>query len=844
MTLSIDADQATLATRDGVTCLPLVVLETYSDRDAETVSNTYYWTRGFPIRYAWDGGTPVSFDAFVERVSPIERGFSHLPDAGDFSTRETVTVSIDSSERVGSYLWRDLIDDNLLGASITVGSLLVDSAEFDPEATFLDLSALGAAHVVRWRGEVTSIPEVREGSGVFEIVAESWEYELAGRTLSGVSTAHPSDAGKVLPVPIGSRTINALAYDVGVLGTLDAAYAAGASTIVVNVDTDRIPELGYDFVSSASYDQAFAGHLWMNGELVAYESRTVDAGAGQVTFSGVEARAAATEIDDPCGVIPAVLRFAIAGVRVADIESFEVRVGLDGNPKTYTDRNAGSSFAAIWTIEVIDGPDGDPVSLLSVSIESPLAETMAGLVDWENSYVRVTLSKLFEVTGTTPTTLIDITGSGVWGVPAVYDPDAHGAGGNDWTRQDVFDFSSRLSLVHANVDADTKELQYPGADADPFVWAVDPLGGSLVATSVAQRLQFTVELDATELSQLKRLYFGVKVSGFAELKNFWGYRVYLPEDLTAGANVLEVDFAVDPLPSPATSYDFGIIFVWDDVTTSPTPQLTGDLEGLALTISDFASINHPIDVVEYVVDELLPDRITTDATSFAAAKTNTPGLEVSFDLNDYRSLGELLAAIGFNSRINFVLSETATGTEVKAFAADTSYGFAAASRAIGADYENGSLRIAFRQLSEVTNRFRVSYDLDPIAEDLDRLESYRKTLIANEVQNDIGAELATSEITTSQGVVGKRDSIVIPFTMIADEDSAKDVLGYYATEAIRYPVQRLGCVAPRHLAYDLEAGDIVSIEPPHESSALKCRAVRTVFNFDAPGIGVSLEEVP
>jgi hypothetical protein len=196
--------------------------------------------------------------------------------------------------------------------------------------------------------------------------------------------------------------------------------------------------------------------------------------------------------------------------------------------------------------------------------------------------------------------------------------------------------------------------------------------------------------------------------------------------------------------------------------------------------------------------------------------------------------------VGFNSRINFSLSESSSGTVVKAFAAETDYDFPAVGTAIGAEFI--SLTLTLRTLAEIANRFIAVFDQAP-GTDGDRFASYRQTLTANEGTNDLSAKVATADITASQSDFGKRDSIEIPFQMIDDSTVAIDVLGYYATESLRGQVGRYSLKVPWWLGYALEAGDIVSILPPWETTAQKVRVTHTVFNFSENGVGLNVESV-
>ena len=210
------------------------------------------------------------------------------------------------------------------------------------------------------------------------------------------------------------------------------------------------------------------------------------------------------------------------------------------------------------------------------------------------------------------------------------------------------------------------------------------------------------------------------------------------------------------------------------------------------------------------------------------------------DLSRYPTLGELLAAIGFASRINFVYAETSSGTVVKAFAANTNYDFPAPSRALGNEFDD--LRLTLRPMTEIANSFGWSYDLVDNA-DSSYSENYRGSFSANSTSNPYSPTIPDSDFTASEAAFGKRQAIDVPIAMIRDEASALDVTGYYVKESLRGQVERYSCVVPYWLGYDLEPGDIVSILPAWETANQKVRILRVVFDFDRNAVGLVLESV-
>ena len=251
--------------------------------------------------------------------------------------------------------------------------------------------------------------------------------------------------------------------------------------------------------------------------------------------------------------------------------------------------------------------------------------------------------------------------------------------------------------------------------------------------------------------------------------------------------------------------------------------------------------SHPTDVIEYALDNVLQSNsITKNAASFAQNKIDVPNVSVNMDVSAIAdTLAELVAAVGFNSRTNAVLFESSTGTELKLHSANTSYNFGAVIRAIGSDFTD--LKMSLRDILEQGNQFSAAFD-PALGEDLDRAQNYRQSLEVSETTNDLST-ITTGQLTTSQSELGVRRTLPIPLTMINDATSAEDVVGYYATESLRGQVARYTCLVPYSVGYDLEAGDIVSIQPRWEAAPVKVRLLQIVFNFDENAVGLVLEQV-
>lgn len=249
---------------------------------------------------------------------------------------------------------------------------------------------------------------------------------------------------------------------------------------------------------------------------------------------------------------------------------------------------------------------------------------------------------------------------------------------------------------------------------------------------------------------------------------------------------------------------------------------------------------HPIDVAQWLIEESAGISGGADASTFSTAKTNLPSVVFAGDLrNAGQNLAEVLARIGFECRTNFVPSESATQTVFKAFNALATYAFSSSVRTLA---EFRSLRTRMKLLDEQATEFVALFDFRnqhlPGS-----IEGYAGLLQANATTNDISSDVPTVDITDAQDRVGVRQNEPLGFFLVPNQASIIEVFAYYVQEALRGDAKRHTASISFPYGYDLEPGDIVEFQPRWSSSTLKCRVIRTVFAFDSPSVGVSLEEV-
>jgi len=238
------------ATPQSVT---LVRIETYTDHAAKTVDEVLYFAT-LPLLYRWDGATVNHWRGFVESVGPLARGFSHIPTDAELSTRDGLRVNFAADEWGTLNIWWLLTEANLVGAKIEVATLLLDWQD-SSDGSWIDQSATTADHIVRFRGEVTQIPEYAAEATTFQLVADSVEPPINfGQALAATEVSE-KDLGKLYPLPIGSaKRVPLVQRQVGWVTTLI---------------TDLAPaQLGYVLVSDASGFAADPAvlNLWIGTE--------------------------------------------------------------------------------------------------------------------------------------------------------------------------------------------------------------------------------------------------------------------------------------------------------------------------------------------------------------------------------------------------------------------------------------------------------------------------------------------------------------------------------------------------------------------------------------------------
>ena len=851
MALTVDAEQLTMANRSSVECLPLVKLETFTNRDAQTVASTRYWTRtGRAVVYKWDGTNNQTFEPVLDFVTPIDRGFSHLPDSSEYNTRDTVRLEVSGGPLVGEYLWKALLSENIVGARVTIGSVLIDPAQ-----TSHDLGFTNSVHVYRWRGEVTLLTDIRaEGTG-FTLVCESIDAKLSS------SIFVPGASSGDLPVILDATTgLNCLATSVRYQGTITSRNPASGTLVSFGVTFEgEAPE---DGGSSSNYPVTWTkpspitfDNIWYIATYAAvtnvrdlgwYEqvNNPGAAGAPEVDFLYPQSVSDA-DVGNLVRVGKWPIKFAIGGGYVRGVSRLLIESAINQiDPIDAASSSLDNRF-------YLSTDRTDPHNPISYANFIPTTRFNVGgqvfnaLLNHEDITMTADVSGAWETPSGNWTDIVDpttwnlaVSNTATYGGEQYQTSSGPGQSGVYYTQ---FSTTAATDIVVQLLSGSLFLYSTYPSSTGPSSFAVNFRG---ISPGVGDKqFEVTINVSAGQLTKLQRIHLSARrqttLSERLEIRGRGGdgYRLIKNEEIVSGSNTFTFECAV---PDIATDeiYELMILCDWNDNTSNHAISFPSPIR--ARSLNSIAAANHPTDAVTTIVESYLPGGgISIDATTFAAAKANTPNLAVTPDLSRYPSLGEILAAIGFAGRANFVYGEESTGTVLKAFAAETDYDFPAPIRAIGNVF--AEMKITLRPITEIANAFSWLYDLTR-GNDEESISGYASSLRATQFSNPY-PNIPDSEFSSSASSFGVREAIEIPIPMIRDETTALDVTAYYVNESLRGQVARYSCLVPYWIGYDLEPGDIVSIQPSWETTAVKVRVVRVVFSFDSHGIGLVLESV-
>ena len=833
---SLPASQAALAASSVVAAIPLVHLTTYSDVGAQTVEAEYWWTHGQDVLYKWDGVNARTFENRILDLSAIERAMEHLPNGALVDLRRT-TLAIVLGNDAG--LWAELRTRNLLFSRVEVAVLLIAPdrrAGSGAEVKAWDLRDLpGTDHVFHFRGELTEVGQVSETE--IPLTFETIEPGLSWPFCSVAAECDPKDLGKRYPIPVGrAKSVPVINRKVGWVTTMAVAIATPTAT-------------GNHTVTDASGLSGSGIELQIGAERVL--ATAVDATTINITNRGQQGTTAiAHNASETVVEILSSNVLVFSGIQAKALDALYVISPLTGDrvlipSSLYTTTLADSTTDSGRTISTVTFTAAQframLDSMLAVS-QQPTLEVQTVQVPFQAfAVVSRAATDTDAISFSAPdafrhnwSNTVDEAGKVWWesdaGIPSpnaavirfriVWKIAGQGGPGDGGLTQDDVKF-----LGHAySIYGETKEFSDLGGGREPPIYIFDD--STLEQGILAASAWFTPsgshtvgELvnaggGTTRIETWVTLVGGGFKDGYASC--------YLEQSFVE----VEIESDLTDVGVAALSLGWGMDFA-------------ADVQGAQTGGTLHESIP---DILEWFLEVFAGlGASAADATTFATAETNLGSNKLAGVLNlAGETFGEVLARLCYEGRCNLAAREGSLGTTYLLFAAESDFEWPASVRTLS-EFRNQSETAP--SATEQATRFRAGYNADlPPGETWISEEHFRGLVRIDPDQNDASALLATALLEAAEDLWGRRDAELAAFLFIADEATAKDILAYYAHEAIRRPAG-LGLTVPFDLGYDLELGDVVTITPRGHASALKARVLQTTLELSEPHVGLVLKQV-
>lgn len=242
---SIQEERSKAATLRTV---PLLVITTYSDRDAKTEGDVFYIS-DHTVDYKWGAGAQRRFLPWLLLPAEIGIAAPHIPHAANSLFMEqtfsfTLNNGLSPHETGGTESYKrviELLRENypLEGATVEFAQLLIDShGDYYP----LDLTAYdGDEHTPIYRGRIAQVGPITEATISFSCVKDNPEIEWT--RADDATKADPHDLGARYPKPYGQvKKMPLVAQEVGWVTTLAEAITAAQTGQIDFTDLTGIPD--------------------------------------------------------------------------------------------------------------------------------------------------------------------------------------------------------------------------------------------------------------------------------------------------------------------------------------------------------------------------------------------------------------------------------------------------------------------------------------------------------------------------------------------------------------------------------------------------------------------------
>lgn len=224
MTREFDAQQAPLWVRSELVLVNLIHLITYSDRDAETVDEHFYFA-DMALLFDWeDNGTNIGFWPVIQSLDPLNKSINHLSspnDSGLLTVPWSFTLVNVPYGAGGERLINILRDGHTLENARIEWTQLALAAR--PTTAIVDQTSLaGDEHTFWYRGRIRQVGPISGESIVLDCEMELPELSWA-RSLDDTQT-EPDHVGVRWPKVAGeAKGVACINHDVGFVTTLAEA---------------------------------------------------------------------------------------------------------------------------------------------------------------------------------------------------------------------------------------------------------------------------------------------------------------------------------------------------------------------------------------------------------------------------------------------------------------------------------------------------------------------------------------------------------------------------------------------------------------------------------------------
>lgn len=797
---TIDVDQQTKLAMLGLNLSSLVRLQTYTDRDAETVDNTYYFALQWCEYDYGNTGTNRQFEPLLHSIGITTEEMPHLPDplaalSGALAKKCTL-VLLNRERETGNRLIYDLRQDNLEGATVEWAELMLGHGD-----TWADLTSYtGDEHTVRYRGELTRVVEITDETIELEFTTDV--PRIPWIVASDATKNDPRDVGRRLPIVYGeSVRVQAVGWEVGQRTTL-AEDITDTQTGAINfTDTSAFPSTGTIAIGTEQIAYtANANNQLTLGTRGASSTTAAAHKAGDIT---IEMIATAT------WVLAAHEVQAIDDVFIENPYNQEIVRVTDAFTKTANDTTtiSGKTCATISftqaqiqtlleTLAAQAGVDQQPARSTNAVVSHPLIyELVEQQPSGYRSRIGFTTTQCDDIMGNTTTMQ-----TGSPGDSAIFDFDDPGG---EVLSQDVH---ITWGAVTAQPDIDMEIRK-------------NTSGGTLIMTHPGPSSGSSAHYETgaiTSSPDFNAVWVGIMNGTASNAIMGYLHRV----NVIVSADAPEVDTQPEVAETSGTevkitaaSVGYGLRF-YANVDGMKAPSASY-LCGSGNLITEMP------DVLRHLLTSLcVPNQSVESSWNDAGNATH---LDDNAHATDIRNLGsqlpDILQTLAYESRANLTCEERLTSREWRMLVAENDYDWGASVQTL-TDWQ--AFTELGRDLSTLYTRFRGLYAWRP--EFGGGPEAFAQVVRIDEDQNDVTTP-STVDLQNAEAAYGRRDMGAILLRTVQDEATAKEIMGYYAHERIR--VIRLFRIqgVPWAEGFDLERGDIVTATPPWETSGRKMRVL-------------------